>query len=120
MPRYWCRWHADAMPDCQERLMRRLLFTAAAVLALGALTGTAGPAAAQPAGEVPPLQAEPPPPPPPGPRYVWAPGHWHWDGARYVWFHGEYVIRHAGWHEFVPGHWAHRPGGWVWIAAHWR
>jgi hypothetical protein len=31
------------------------------------------------------------PPPPPG-YYVWRPGHWRWNGYRYVWVRGHYVI----------------------------
>jgi WXXGXW repeat (2 copies) len=98
--------------------MRRLLVCATAALAL--TLGMAGLASAQPARETPPLQAEPPPPPPPGPRYVWEPGHWHWNGGAYVWVGGHYMVRHPGWHEFVHGHWAQRAGGWVWVPAHWR
>ncbi len=76
-----------------------------------------------------PRQAEaqpyPPVPPPryetvpvaPGPAYVWRGGGWRWDGRSYVWAPGAYVIRHAGYHRWVPGHWG-RFGRW--IPAHWR
>jgi hypothetical protein len=96
--------------------MRRCLHAAAAVLAL-----TIGASAfAQGYPPPPPPQVEGPPPAPPGARYVWVPGHWHWDGVRYIWRRGHYVIREAGWHEFVPGHWAQRGAGWVWIPDGWR
>jgi hypothetical protein len=35
---------------------------------------------------------------PPTSGAVWVPGYWHWSGARYEW---------------VVGHWAAKPGGWV-------
>lgn len=89
-----------------------------AVLALAA--GLAGPVLAQPApyAPIPPLREELVPPPP-GPRYVWAPGHWQWDGAQYVWVGGEYVLRHQGWHRWVHGAWRLRGGAWVWVPGHW-
>ena len=34
------------------------------------------------------------PPPPPG-YYAWRPGHWRWNGYRYVWVPGHYVARGA-------------------------
>ncbi len=97
--------------------MRRSLLVAFAVCALTA--GPAGVALAQPSA-IPPPYAEEPPPPLPGPRYIWEPGHWHWDGVGWEWRRGHYIIRNVGWHEFVPGHWAQRGPGWVWIPGHWR
>jgi hypothetical protein len=98
--------------------MRRRLFLASLAL----IPGVARPAGAQ---EIPPYGAIPPPrrevvPPPPGTRYIWEPGHWHWNGRAYVWFRGHYVIRQARWGEYVPGHWDHRGPNWVWVPAHWR
>lgn len=60
-------------------------------------------------------------PPPRGGRFVWQPGHWHWDGRGYVWISGRYLIRQPGWGRYVPGRWAWRPrmGRWVWVPAHW-
>ncbi|HYY27032.1 MAG TPA: hypothetical protein VE860_03760 [Chthoniobacterales bacterium] len=59
-------------------------------------------------------------PPPPGRSYVWDPGHWRWNGYRYVWIRGHYVRRPHYGGAWVPGHWVSRPGGWVWIEGHWR
>lgn len=99
--------------------MHRSLLTTAALL--GLLTVAPQIVRAQPApyAPIPPLQQEVVPPPP-GTRYVWRPGHWHWNGVQYVWVRGQYVIRQVGWGEWVPGHWAMRPGGYVWVPAHWR
>jgi hypothetical protein len=83
---------------------------------------TAGAAMAQPYAPVPPPQIEAgPPPPAPGAAYVLEPGHWHWNGVRYVWIHRHWVIRQAGWGaHYVPGHWYQGPGGgWHWMPAHW-
>jgi hypothetical protein len=93
-------------------------------LALAALTGLGGGAAlaqAYPPGYAP----VPPPrqeviPVPPDARYVWAPGHWVWNGRGYVWVRGIYVHRHPGWHHWVDGHWAPRGGVWVWLPGYWN
>lgn len=75
--------------------------------------------------QVPPYGPVPPPrvevvPPPPAARYIWQPGHWHWNGYRYVWIAGRYVIRQPHYAQYVPGHWALRGPNWVWIPAHWQ
>jgi hypothetical protein len=74
-------------------------------------------ASAQPGFPPPPPEAEAPPPP--GAHgWVLEPGHWHWNGATYVWVHRHWIHEHVGWH-FVPGHWRPSPHGPVWVAAHW-
>ena|SRR6185437_1067038 len=97
--------------------MRRLAATMAVCL-LGI-----GSAMAQP-----PPPAGPPPmryeavPAPRGERFVWEPGHWHWNGARYVWFGGRYVERRPHYGHYEPGHWVWSPrmGRHEWIPAHWE
>ena len=60
------------------------------------------------------------PPPAPGPRYVFVPGYWRWDGGRYVWASGQWQLRPAGFTHWVPGHWhVGRFGRWHWIPGHW-
>lgn len=52
------------------------------------------------------------PPPPvryevvPAPRagYVWAPGHWRWDGHQHVWSAGVWVPERVG-YRYVPDRW---------------
>jgi opacity protein-like surface antigen len=56
----------------------------------------------------------------PGPRYVWTDGYHRWDGHRYVWVSGRWVMPPRAGVVWVPGHWDARPGGWVWIGGHWR
>jgi hypothetical protein len=56
----------------------------------------------------------------PGPHHVWIRGFYRWNGVRYVWTPGRWVIpprHHARW---VDGHWVRRPGGWFWMEGHWR
>lgn len=65
----------------------------------------------------PPLQAEAVPAPPVG--QVWEPGHWQWDGVRYAWVPGHYIVAAAGVTHWVHGHWAYRGGTWVWMPGHW-
>jgi hypothetical protein len=101
------------------RMSRRSSFAALALV--GALSvGTA--AQPYPPPSYPPL---PPPrpeemPPPPGSRYVWQPGHWHWNGRAYVWFPGVYVLRRPHYRVYEPGRWVLRHGAWAWVPAHWR
>lgn len=59
-------------------------------------------------------------PPAPGRDYVWTPGYHRWDGSRYAWVGGAWAVpprRHAHW---VPAHWAHKRGGWVFVEGRWR
>jgi hypothetical protein len=57
-------------------------------------------------------------PPPPAPHYRWEPGHWHWNGAAYVWVAGHYVTR-RGPAQYVPGQWVWNGNAWLWEPAHW-
>ena len=92
-----------------------LLRAAAVVSAVSAMS--VAPAMAQPAFPPPPVEDGPMPPPPgPAPGFVVEPGHWQWNGARYVWVHRHWIPVRAGYAHFVPGHWG--PGG-RWIPAHW-
>ncbi len=98
---------------------RRLLL---ASLATG-LT-LAGTASAQPYGAPRPYEPIPAPRYEPEPHrrhgYVWEPGHWHWEGRRYVWFEGHYVPVRAEYHRYVPGIWVQRGPRWEWVPAHWE
>ncbi len=56
----------------------------------------------------------------PGPGYIWQPGYHRWDGNRYAWTAGTWVLPprpHAVW---VPHRWVRRGGGWVMVEGHWR
>lgn len=103
-----------------RRTLAKALLGAAFATAAGSL------AAAQPMPPYPPgWRPVPPPrseyvPPRPGAAYVWVPGHWHWNGYRYIWIGGRYVVRQSGWHHWVDGHWAVIHGRWTWIPGHWR
>lgn len=101
--------------------MRRIL---AFGLAGALVVSTVATAVGQPRPPYPPV---PPPryeavPPPPGARYAWVPGHWQWNGYRYVWIGGRYDIRQPGWGHYAPGRWvwSAREGRWVWSPANWR
>lgn len=71
-------------------------------------------------GPIPELRPEGPPPPPPGRGYGWQPGHWEWNGRRYVWVGGRHVRQRRPGGEWVPGHWEPRPRGPVWVPGRWR
>lgn len=59
-------------------------------------------------------------PPHPAPGYVWRPGYWSWNGFRYVWVPGVYVVAPRPGVVWVPGRWVVRRRGWVWVGGHWR
>jgi hypothetical protein len=93
-------------------MMKRTLVTAFAVVAM-ATPVLVAPAAFTPASaqfDVNFIVNTPPPPPRyevvPAPRYgyVWAPGHWRWDGRQHVWINGVWVQERAG-YRYVPDRW---------------
>jgi hypothetical protein len=98
--------------------MRRSIRTAIIGLAL-INSGVAWAQAVPPYGPIPPPRYEVVPPPPSA-QYIWQPGHWHWDGYRYAWVGGHYVIRQPHYAAYVPGRWEHHGPNWVWVPAHWR
>jgi YXWGXW repeat-containing protein len=59
-------------------------------------------------------------PAPPAVGYVWRPGYWSWNGARYIWVTGAYVAAPRPGAVWVPSHWVARGGGWVWVGGYWR
>jgi hypothetical protein len=68
----------------------------------------------------------PPPPvverrgPPPGRGYVWVDGYQRWDGGRYAWVPGRWDRPPRPGGRWVPHHWVHRHGEWVFVEGHWR
>ena len=56
----------------------------------------------------------------PGPGYVWTPGYHRWNGSRYVWVGGRWVLPPRPGVVWVPPHWAPRRGGYVFVSGHWR
>jgi hypothetical protein len=71
-------------------------------------------------GVAPPAPIVETPGPPPGPGYVWTPGYHRWEGGRYNWVAGQWLVpprRHAHW---VPGHWVRHHHQWYFVEGHWR
>ena len=56
----------------------------------------------------------------PHPGWAWRAGYHRWDGYRYVWVPGAYVMPPRPGVYWVPGHWRNTPRGWIWIEGHWR
>jgi hypothetical protein len=94
------------------------------------------PAAPPPAPPAAPPAAPPPqtvvvvpsaPPPPiveripaaPAPYYVWASGHWGWNG-NWVWVSGRWMARPRPTAVWIGGRWTHHGHGWVWVGGGWR
>jgi hypothetical protein len=73
------------------------------------------------------VRVGPPPPPPrevvtvrPGPRHVWVPGSYRWDGNRYYWQAGNWMVPPGRYHRWIPGHWVNSRRGYYWVDGHWR
>jgi hypothetical protein len=51
--------------------------------------------------------------------YIWAPGHWEWNGRSYAWVSGSYIFdrRPAKW---SPDHWEQEGAQWHYIPGHWE
>ena len=68
------------------------------------------------------------PPPPiverqyaaPGRGYTWVPGYQRWDGRRYQWSGGRWVLPPRARAVWMPGHWDRSPNGWHWVPGGWR
>ena len=56
----------------------------------------------------------------PGPRYVWLPGFYRWDGAAYLWVPGRYDLPPRARARWVSPHWEHRRRGWYFVEGRWR
>jgi len=56
----------------------------------------------------------------PSPAYVWTPGYHRWNGSRYVWVGGRWVLPPRAGVVWVPPHWAARRGGYVFVPGHWK
>lgn len=69
----------------------------------------------------PPPRAETPPPAS-STELVWRHGHWRWNpvSGQYIWVEGRYIERPTAVAQWTPGHWEHRPGGWLWIDGSWH
>ena len=57
----------------------------------------------------------------PAPRegFIWAPGHYVWDGSRYLWRPGEWVASRPGW-AWQAARWEQRSdGSWHLVSGSW-
>ena len=51
--------------------------------------------------------------------YVWAAGHWEWNGKSWTWTTGSYLVeqRHAQW---IPDGWEPAGAQWRFVPGHWE
>jgi hypothetical protein len=51
--------------------------------------------------------------------YVWAAGHWEWNGHSWNWTDGSYLVeqRHAQW---IPDAWEQAGAQWRYVPGHWE
>lgn len=59
-------------------------------------------------------------PPRPAPQAYWQPGHWTWNGVRWVWRKGYYVEPPKTATAWIPGHWDEGAAGYTWIKGRWE
>ena len=59
-------------------------------------------------------------PPAPGSAYVWTPGYYNWNGSRYVWARGAWVMPHGHYRHYSAGGWVHGRRGWYYRDGRWR
>ncbi|HEY1904474.1 MAG TPA: hypothetical protein VGG91_00450 [Myxococcaceae bacterium] len=55
----------------------------------------------------------------PSPRHVWVPGGWWWDGARYEWRAGAWMVPPGLGEVWVPASWHFENGQWTYYAGYW-
>jgi hypothetical protein len=97
--------------------MKRVIIAGAIIVLTAVGMGSAVAQPPVPYGPVPPPRYEPVPAPRRG--YYWEPGHWHWNGYRYVWFGGHYVGGPPRPGPYVAGHWQWNGVRYIWVPAHW-
>lgn len=56
----------------------------------------------------------------PGPKYVWIGGYQRWNGSRYVWVPGRWIVPPRAGAVWVAPRWVPRNGGYVFVAGRWR
>jgi hypothetical protein len=73
------------------------------------------------------VMAQPPAPvplydavPPPRTGSLWEPGHWHWNGERYVWIAGRWSSGGTRYGHWVLGRWGWDGDRWGRRPAHWE
>jgi len=99
-----------------DEMLRKLVFTSivGCMLTLGAMAGEVVVRVGPPAAVVETRG------PSPGAGYIYTRGYHRWDGARYVWVPGRYVVPPHPRAEWVPAHWSERHGSYVFVEGHWR
>jgi hypothetical protein len=96
-------------------MKRQLIAAAATVIAISSAAFIPAPAMAQAAVDIMAFNAPPPQRYERVPRarrdFVWAPGHWNWNGRRYIWIAGHWErVRHG--HQYRNPEWRQGPNGW--------
>jgi hypothetical protein len=51
--------------------------------------------------------------------YVWAPGHWEWNGKNYRWAPGVWIVAHGKAH-WIADQWESMGTQWRYIPGHWE
>jgi hypothetical protein len=51
--------------------------------------------------------------------YVWAPGHWDWNGQAYHWVSGSWIVEHGKAH-WIADQWEPAGTQWRYVPGHWE
>ena len=104
----------------------RLLYSAAAIAILAAVSVASVPAMAQVDVDISLTAPMPPPPLPvyeqpplPGPDYLWTPGYWSWANADYYWVPGTWIEPPQPGLLWTPGYWGWNGGVYAFHGGYW-
>lgn len=53
-------------------------------------------------------------------KQIWRPGHWEYDGVKFNWTHGIYILRPDPTASWVRDRWERHTYGYAFIAGHWK
>jgi len=53
-------------------------------------------------------------------KQIWREGHWDYDGRKFIWVKGEYILRPDPTASWVADRWEKHSYGWGFIPGHWK
>lgn len=53
-------------------------------------------------------------------KQIWRPGHWDYDGAKFNWIAGSYMLRPDPTATWIADRWEKHTYGWAYIPGHWK
>ena len=115
-----CNCVLVAGSDLRESFDKVLMARRGSLIAMAALCllGCMPASRSYPPVPAPPAEMVPAPPRSSVPL-IWQPGHYDWDGARYIWVPGHWVDRAGHGTLWQDGYWQRAGAGFTWVPPHW-